>query len=430
MSLLLATATVLPQSHAASPPAKPLSATPIPSRPGSSPAAQHAEGTTEPNRQPKATLSEVAESGEKVLDPWSGDPDYRIAPPDILRLTAKELKTVEGGTEATDILMAIGKTALELLVEPDGNVRFGAGQSAYVTGKSIRQAEQEIEQVLAKTFVDPEVTLELARCNSRFCYIISGREHDSGNSILRLPVHPRTSITQLVAYSQIELEGTTVRIKRPAFTSDHQPADDVEITIDGQGLRDGDSSAAATLIYAGDRIYIESEKLEKESSYSDTRIRQIVAHYQDLLRAGQRLEATELVQELFKQNPDHPVVQLLAEHATLADDAGNDGDVKSRIYAQAYYVADLLRPISNFPSPEKEQQPKSSDAPNFDPLINLITETVSPKSWDDVGGEASVQCFPTNLSLMICQTQAGHEQVALLLSVLRQLQETEASNAE
>lgn len=189
-----------------------------------------------------------------------------------------------------------------------------------------------------------------------------------------------------------------------------------------QGLLDGESSAAAPLIHADDRLYIESEKWEKDLSYLDTHIRQIVAQHQDLLRAGQRLEAPELVQELFKQSPDHPVIQLLAEHATLADGAGNDGGVKSRIYAQPYSVLDLLRPIGNSPSPREEQPPKSSDASNFDPQINRITATVSPKSWNDVGEEACLQCFPTNLSLIICQTQAGHEQVARLLSVLRRLQ--------
>jgi hypothetical protein len=94
---------------------------------------------------------------------------------------------------------------------------------------------------------------------------------------------------------------------------------------------------------------------------------------------------------------------------------------KSEVYAQTYSVADLVRP---------DKPPGAQTTANFDPLIDLITETVLPSSWDDVGGDAYVQAFPPNLSLVVCQTKVGHEQVALLLSVLRRLRKTEKSNVE
>ena len=42
---------------------------------------------------------------------------------------------------------------------------------------------------------------------------------------------------------------------------------------------------------------------------------------------------------------------------------------------------------------------------DFDSLIELITTTIDPDSWDDVGGPGSIAEFATNLSLVISQTQ-------------------------
>jgi len=42
---------------------------------------------------------------------------------------------------------------------------------------------------------------------------------------------------------------------------------------------------------------------------------------------------------------------------------------------------------------------------DFDSLIELITATVKPTSWDSVGGPGSIKGFETNLSLVVSQTQ-------------------------
>ena len=64
---------------------------------------------------------------------------------------------------------------------------------------------------------------------------------------------------------------------------------------------------------------------------------------------------------------------------------------------------------------------------DFDTLIDLITATIAPDSWDDVGGEGSIQGFPTNLSLVVSQTQEVHEQIADLLQQLRRLQDLQVT---
>ena len=42
---------------------------------------------------------------------------------------------------------------------------------------------------------------------------------------------------------------------------------------------------------------------------------------------------------------------------------------------------------------------------DFDTLIELITSTIKPDTWDEVGGPGAIEPFPTNLSLVISQTQ-------------------------
>lgn len=63
--------------------------------------------------------------------------------------------------------------------------------------------------------------------------------------------------------------------------------------------------------------------------------------------------------------------------------------------------------------------------PDFDSLIELITSTIAPTTWDDVGGPGSLT--PHNLSLVISQTQEVHEEIADLLEQLRRLQDLQVT---
>ena len=64
---------------------------------------------------------------------------------------------------------------------------------------------------------------------------------------------------------------------------------------------------------------------------------------------------------------------------------------------------------------------------DFDTLIELITTTIAPDSWDEVGGAGAIEPFPINLSLVISQTQEVHEQIADLLDQLRRLQDLQVT---
>ncbi|MEM9353583.1 MAG: hypothetical protein AAGA92_11270 [Planctomycetota bacterium] len=65
---------------------------------------------------------------------------------------------------------------------------------------------------------------------------------------------------------------------------------------------------------------------------------------------------------------------------------------------------------------------------DFDSLIDLIVSTVEHDSWMENGtGEGEIQPFPTNLSLVISQTQRVHEQISDLLEQLRRLQDLQVT---
>ncbi|PQO35563.1 general secretion pathway protein GspD [Blastopirellula marina] len=65
--------------------------------------------------------------------------------------------------------------------------------------------------------------------------------------------------------------------------------------------------------------------------------------------------------------------------------------------------------------------------PDFDSLINLITTTIEPESWEELGGPGAVQPFQTNLSLVVSQTQEVHDKIADLLEQLRRLQDLQVT---
>jgi type II secretory pathway component GspD/PulD (secretin) len=60
-------------------------------------------------------------------------------------------------------------------------------------------------------------------------------------------------------------------------------------------------------------------------------------------------------------------------------------------------------------------------------LIRLITSTIAPNSWSDVGGAGTIQYFPLGMAMVIGQTPDVQEQVADLLEALRRLQDLEVS---
>ncbi|HLA84659.1 MAG TPA: hypothetical protein VJL29_07690, partial [Thermoguttaceae bacterium] len=65
---------------------------------------------------------------------------------------------------------------------------------------------------------------------------------------------------------------------------------------------------------------------------------------------------------------------------------------------------------------------------DFDPLIELITSTVQPDSWVDMGGNAPMPYpYENNLTLVITQTEQAHAEIVAILAQLRRLQDLQVT---
>ncbi|MBI3866401.1 MAG: hypothetical protein HY290_31360, partial [Planctomycetia bacterium] len=64
---------------------------------------------------------------------------------------------------------------------------------------------------------------------------------------------------------------------------------------------------------------------------------------------------------------------------------------------------------------------------DFTSLMNLISQTVQPDSWEELSGPGSMVPYRTTLSLVIRQTQAVHDEIADLLGQLRRLQDLQVT---
>lgn len=103
----------------------------------------------------------------------------------------------------------------------------------------------------------------------------------------------------------------------------------------------------------------------------------------------------------------------------------------NRVYNRVYNVAELVIPVANSAAakepPAVAKDLNDASVADFDTLIDLITSTVSPDTWDEVGGAGAIEPFPTTLSLVVSQTQEVHEQIAELLAQLRKLQDVQVT---
>lgn len=68
-----------------------------------------------------------------------------------------------------------------------------------------------------------------------------------------------------------------------------------------------------------------------------------------------------------------------------------------------------------------------ASAADFDSLISLISRTVEPESWEELGGAGTIEGFPANLTLVVRQTQDVHREIADLLEQLRRLQDLQVT---
>jgi type II secretory pathway component GspD/PulD (secretin) len=101
---------------------------------------------------------------------------------------------------------------------------------------------------------------------------------------------------------------------------------------------------------------------------------------------------------------------------------------------RTYSVADLVIPIPPAyceagpgAGAEKAARGKEPKATQENQLIQLLVDTVEPRTWAQRGGSGTIEYFPLSLALIINQTPEVHRQISDLFSSLRRLQDTEVA---
>jgi hypothetical protein len=99
-----------------------------------------------------------------------------------------------------------------------------------------------------------------------------------------------------------------------------------------------------------------------------------------------------------------------------------------------YPVADLIVPIGSGENElipficRKDPEAAKQHTPGCtceEQLIKLITSTVEPTSWSEMGGKGTIQYFPLGMSIVVHQPADVQEQVQDLLAALRRAQAEE-----
>jgi hypothetical protein len=143
--------------------------------------------------------------------------------------------------------------------------------------------------------------------------------------------------------------------------------------------------------------------------------------------------ATLIAKRAAGQSPG-PIAELMIRHARLLAADKSEWPAKERskqeprgrkdntYYTVTYSVADLVVLPPKLVLDETSswtKKPVASEPPDFDTLIDLITGTVKPETWEDVGERGTVRPIQASLSIVVTQTQEVHKEIISLLAQLR-----------
>jgi hypothetical protein len=92
-------------------------------------------------------------------------------------------------------------------------------------------------------------------------------------------------------------------------------------------------------------------------------------------------------------------------------------DAESELDLRVYPVGDLVRPAEG-----------TAQGEDYDSLIDTITSTIQPNSWDAVGGPGAIQGL--DQMLVVSQTREVHEQIERLLADVRLAGELHRNNPQ
>lgn len=99
-------------------------------------------------------------------------------------------------------------------------------------------------------------------------------------------------------------------------------------------------------------------------------------------------------------------------------EAGQQQREQETLVNKVYAVGDLLLQSDKDPA-NKGVATRDGSPADFDSMIDMITSTIEPSTWDTVGGPGSIVPYENNFSLVVSQTPSVHEKIVDLFTQLR-----------
>ena len=146
----------------------------------------------------------------------------------------------------------------EHLVGPDGTINLGTYGSVYVTGQTLEQAKESIENQLSKHLDAPLVSVDVFSYNSKVYYVIT-EGAGSGDNVGRFPITGNETVLDAVAgiNGLSRLSSKDIWIARPAPSG---VGCDQVLPVDIVALMKGGSTATNYQLMPGDRVFIAQDQ--------------------------------------------------------------------------------------------------------------------------------------------------------------------------
>jgi polysaccharide export outer membrane protein len=147
----------------------------------------------------------------------------------------------------------------EHMVAQDGTVNLGTYGAVYVTGLTIEQARDAVQEHLSKFLQNPKISINIFEFRSKAYYVIT-ESTGAGDRVVRLPVTGNETVLDAMSLvgGTTQLSSKNIWIARPAPGDVHC---DQILPVNWREITRGGSTRTNFQVLPGDRIFIAEDRL-------------------------------------------------------------------------------------------------------------------------------------------------------------------------
>jgi type II secretory pathway component GspD/PulD (secretin) len=193
---------------------------------------------------------------------------------------------------------------------------------------------------------------------------------------------------------------------------------DRPITMHLEGI--STKAALNLILHQAHLIYVIKEEVLLITTEAFAKGKLVTRTYQvaDLVIPVENAETTSQIQRILEASMTRPGSPMLSNSTPFIPGHGlSEGTAVGSASGSAGST-----PANATSTSETKQGPVRTIE---DQLIKLITSSIMPTTWSDMGGPGTIEYYPLGMALVINQTPDIQEQVAELLQALRRLQDME-----